>query len=274
MRRFIQVDVFAGERLRGNPLAVVIDGDGLDDHQMQRFANWTNLSETTFICSATRPDADYRLRIFTPTRELDFAGHPTLGSCHAWLEAGGHANGREVVQECGVGLVTIRRGERLAFAAPPPRRTEPLDPVTLTEVCACVGVDARSIVGHRLLDNGPTFHALLLADAAAVLAVRPDLAAMGDRLIAVAGRTSGGDDADLEVRMFAPGVGVPEDPVTGSLNAILAQWLIGAGVMPHGYVASQGTALGRAGRVHVETHDGQVWVGGETITCIRGTVDI
>ncbi len=276
MRPFTQVDVFTNVPLLGNPVAVVLDGDGLGDEQMQRFANWTNLSETTFICAPTHPAADYRLRIFTPTRELDFAGHPTIGSCHAWLEAGGSPKGVDVVQECGVGNVVIRRGERLAFAAPTPRQMRPLDDLELRRTCTSAGIDPHAVIDHQLLDNGPVFHTLLVDDATTVLNCRPDLMVIGDLLVAVAGpyASDGRAGADIEIRMFAPAAGVAEDPVTGSLNAVLAQWLIGAGHMAADYVASQGTVLGRAGRVHVGTVDGQVWVGGDAVSCIRGTVAI
>ncbi len=276
MRRFSQVDVFTNAPFRGNPVAVILDGDGLSTEQMQRFANWTNLSESTFICSPTHPDADYRLRIFTPACEMEFAGHPTIGSCHAWLEAGGTPKGAAIVQECGVGNVTIRHDERLAFAAPPPRQMRPMTSAELAATCAGAGIDPAVVVDHQLLDNGPVFNTILVNDAQAVLECSPNLLAVGDLHVAVAGRYRSATTVgpDIEVRMFAPGLGVAEDPVTGSLNAILAQWLIGAGHMHDHYLASQGTALGRAGRVHIRTEDGDVWVGGDAVTCIRGEVAI
>lgn len=276
MRRFSQVDVFTNAPFRGNPVAVVLDGDGLSTDQMQRFANWTNLSETTFICSPTHPDADYRLRIFTPAREMEFAGHPTIGSCHAWLEAGGVPKATTIVQECGVGNVTIRNEERLAFAAPSPRQMRAMTPAELAATCAGARIDPAMVVDHHLLDNGPVFNTILVDDAQTVLGCSPDLQAIGDLHVAVAGRyqSPAPGAPDVEVRMFAPGLGVAEDPVTGSLNAILAQWLIDAGHLPAQYLASQGTALGRAGRVHISTDGGNVWVAGDAVTCIRGEVAI
>ncbi len=275
MRRFQQVDVFTAVPYLGNPVAVVLDCDRIPDAQMLAFANWTNLSETTFVLPPTDPGADYRLRIFTPARELPFAGHPTLGSCHAWLAEGGVPAGEHVVQQCGVGNVAIRRdGERLAFAAPPPRRMERMDESTLAHACAAAGIAATAVHAHQVLDNGPVFHALLVADAATVLGCRPDFAAIGDLNVALVGPYGdhGADDPAVEIRVFAPGSGVPEDPVTGSFNAIAAQWLIGRGTLPERYVASQGTVLGRRGRVHIGVEADQVWVGGEAVTCIRGTV--
>lgn len=276
-RRFAQVDVFTSEPLRGNPVAVVLDADGLDDATMQRFARWTNLSETTFVLPPTVAGADYRVRIFTPGRELPFAGHPTIGSAHAWLEAGGSYAGERVIQECGVGLVPLRRtGGRLAFAAPPPRRSEPLPAPDLVRICSALGIDPERIVDHRLLDNGPVFATLLLGDAADVLAIAPDLARLGDTMVGVAGthRSGGSDDPLFEVRMFAPGIGVPEDPVTGAFNAALAQWLIASERAPSSYVAAQGTAIDRAGRVHIDAEGDDVWVGGDAVTCVAGTVTI
>jgi PhzF family phenazine biosynthesis protein len=276
MRRFSQVDVFTNAPLRGNPVAVVLDGDGLSDDEMQRFANWTNLSETTFVCSPTHPDADYRLRIFTPAREMDFAGHPTIGSCHAWLEAGGVPKATAIVQECGVGNVTIRRDGRLAFAAPQPRQMRPLTPTELAATCTGARIDPALVIASQLLDNGPVFHTIVVDDAQTVLDCSPDLLAIGDLHVAVAGRyrAPAPGSPDLEVRMFAPGLGVAEDPVTGSLNAILAQWLIDVGLMPDRYLASQGTVLGRAGRVHISMDGGDVWVAGDAVTCIRGELTI
>jgi PhzF family phenazine biosynthesis protein len=286
-RHFAQVDVFTDVAYRGNPLAVVIDGDGIDDEAMQRFANWTNLSETTFILPPTDARADYRVRIFTTDRELPFAGHPTLGTCHAWLEAGGVPRGANVVQECGVGLVTIRReGRRLAFAAPPRRRDGPLPEAEVGVIAKGLGVRRDEIVHHAWCDNGPEWRGIMLASADRVLALKPDaetlrpiglgIGVVGPK-VGVIGPTGVVDrDAPaFEVRAFIAGPnGVAEDPVTGSLNAAVGQWLTGAGLAPDRYVASQGTALGRAGRVHVQRDDdGQVWVGGDVVTCISGTVD-
>ena len=309
LRSYQQVDVFTAIPYRGNPLAVVLDGSGLSDVQMQRFAHWTNLSETTFVLPASAEaralGADYRLRIFTPGGELPFAGHPTLGSCHAWLAHGGQPQQPgQVVQECGVGLVTLRRdGTRLAFAAPALRRSVP-EPALLQAVLAALDLHPNQVLAAQLLDNGPQWLSLLLDSPATVMAVQPDHATLknlGQKvglasveysdiaplLIARSNREARafGSRADtaaepetgvatgLQVRAFAAAIGVPEDPVTGSLNASLAQWLIAEGVLPERYTARQGAALGRDGWVYI-TQDaaGQVWVGGDSVTCIAGTV--
>ena len=274
-RRFAQVDVFTAEPLRGNAVAVVFDAEGLSDAQMQAFARWTQLSETTFLLRPTRPAADYRLRIFTPAEELPFAGHPTLGSCHAWLEAGGRPRADEVVQECGVGLVRIRRdGSRLAFAAPPLRRSGAVDEATRTQIARALRVDVAELLATQWVDNGPGWVAAMLPSAAAVLALEPDYAAMLPLNLGVIGAHAPGHDTAFEVRAFVPSLGVPEDPVTGSLNAGLAQWLIGAGLAPARYVASQGARLERAGRVHVEQVGADIWVGGDSVTCIVGSLQL
>ncbi|MEP9364675.1 PhzF family phenazine biosynthesis protein [Nocardioides sp. CN2-186] len=270
--RFSQVDVFSSEPLLGNPVAVVHDADGVTDEQMASFARWTNLSETTFLLSPTDPAADYRLRIWTPGGELPFAGHPTLGSAHAWLEAGGVPAGDELVQECGAGLVTIRRGETLAFAAPPLTRSGPVDADDVAGICRALRIPGAAIVETTWIDNGPGWVGVLLEDAAAVLALDPDWAAFGDLKIGVVGEYAEGPVA-VEVRAFCPGYGMPEDPVTGSLNAGIGQWLAGER-LPASYVASQGTALQRAGRVRVSRVGQEVWVGGDTRTTITGTVDL
>ena len=276
LRRFHQLDVFTAVPLRGNPLAVVHDAAGLTEATMADFARWTNLSETTFLLPPTDAGADYRVRIFTPGGELPFAGHPTLGSCHAWLAAGGvPRQGDVVVQECGVGLVRVRRrGARLAFAAPPLRRSGPLEAAMRERIAAVLGVLPDDILQHQWVDNGPGWCAVMLRSAAQVLAVRPDWAKMNGLKLGVVGAQPAGQDTLFEVRAFVPGLGVPEDPVTGSLNAGLAQWLIGAGLAPTRYVAAQGAALGRAGRVHVEQLGDTVWVGGDVAGCIEGTVDL
>lgn len=275
-RPFAQVDVFTAVPYLGNPVAVVVDAVGVTDEQMAAFARWTNLSETTFLLPATTPDADYRLRIFTPGGELPFAGHPTIGSAHAWLEAGGRPHRSDgVVQECGVGLVELRReGDRLGFAAPPLRRSGPVESEVLARVTASLRLPDDAVLDAAWVDNGPPWIGVLLRDAETVLAVRPDLTVMGDLLVGVVGRCSPGADADVEVRAFVPGMGIPEDPVTGSLNVGLAQWLIPAGVLPDRYVASQGAALHRAGRVHVERDGDRTWICGDAVTCIAGTVDL
>ncbi|MEF7617120.1 PhzF family phenazine biosynthesis protein [Aquincola sp. MAHUQ-54] len=271
-RRFTQLDVFTAQALRGNPLAVVHDAQGLSDDEMAAFARWTNLSETTFLLPPTDPGADYRVRIFTPGGELPFAGHPTLGSCRAWLQAGGRPRGEHVVQQCGVGLVRVRRdGERLAFAAPPRRRTGPLPADVLATIAAGLRIPASDIVHHEWCDNGPGWSAVMLRSAAQVLSLKPDWPALGDLKLGVVGPHAPGQDAQFELRAFITG-GNYEDPVTGSLNAGVAQWMIGAGLAPARYVAAQGTAMGRAGRVFVE-HDGaDVWVGGHVAACIDGQV--
>lgn len=275
-RPFAQVDVFTAEPYLGNPVAVVIDGEGLTDAEMAALARWTNLSETTFLLRPTTPEADYRLRIFTPGGELPFAGHPTLGSASAWLGTGAVPQRvGTLVQECGVGLVRLRReGGRLAFAAPPLRRSGPVTPEVRERVAAALRVPGDAITDCAWVDNGPGWVGALLADGDAVLAVEPDLGLMADLAVGVVGPWGPGHGADVEVRAFHPGIGVSEDPVTGSLNAGLAQWLIPAGVLPDRYVAAQGTALRRAGRVHVERVGAETWIGGDTVTCIAGTVTL
>jgi PhzF family phenazine biosynthesis protein len=274
LRPFRQVDVFAATPYYGNPVAVVLDGSGLTTEAMQHFANWTNLSETTFVLPATDPAADYRVRIFTPSVELPFAGHPTLGTCHAWLEHGGSPHDpAAVVQECGAGLVRIRpTDDGLAFGAPPLVRSGPVDDADVDHIAALLGLSVSEIVDAQWVDNGPGWVAVLLADADAVLAVRP---APSDLDIGVVGPYPPGSPIAVEVRAFFPkDGGTVEDPVTGSLNASLAEWLLRTGRVTVPYVASQGTAIGRAGRVHVTSDDGQIWVGGGTVTCLAGEVDL
>jgi PhzF family phenazine biosynthesis protein len=276
MRRdFREVDVFTTTPYYGNPVAVVLDGSDLTTDQMQRFAHWTNLSETTFVLPPSGPDADYRVRIFTPVAELPFAGHPTLGTCHAWLEAGGAARpGGVIVQECGAGLVRVRRTDAgLSFAAPPLVRSGPVDEPLLEHIAELAGINRADIVDAQWVDNGPGWVAVLLADADAVLALRPkpvdlDLGAVGPYPVE--------SPYAFEVRAFFPKDGATvEDPVTGSLNASLAEWLLRTGRATTPYLASQGTALGRAGRVHVSTGpDGTIWVGGGTVTCVTGQVEL
>ena len=277
-REFRQVDVFTDTPYLGNPVAVVLGADGLGDEQMKAFARWTNLSETTFVLTPRASAADYRVRIFTPAGELPFAGHPTLGTCHAWLEAGGRPAATiprpdAVVQECGAGLITVRRGDAgLAFAAPPTVRSGPVSDEVAERVARALNVARADIVDIAWADNGPGWVAALLASAEAVLAVRPGAVDMD---IGIAGPYPDGSPEALEVRAFSPQVGSVEDPVTGSLNASLAQWLLGSGRIKAPYVASQGTAMGRRGRVHVSCDaDGQVWVGGGTVTCVSGTVEL
>jgi len=277
MRRFRQVDVFTTEPYLGNPLAVVLDGDGLSTREMQRFARWTNLSETAFLLPPTVPEADYRVRIFTTGGELPFAGHPTIGSCHAWLETGGvAASDRVIIQECGVGLVTLSRAHgRLAFAAPALIRSGPVDESDLGWISRVLGIDPAEIVDAAWVDNGPGWVGVRLAGVAAVLALEPDLTAVDRYAIGVVGIHDDPTEAAVEVRAFSRhGAEPAEDPVTGSLNASLAQWLLGSGELTAPYVASQGAALGRRGRVHVDSADGEIWIGGDVITCIDGTVEL
>jgi PhzF family phenazine biosynthesis protein len=272
-RQFRQVDVFAEEPFVGNPVAVVHGADGLADDEMRLFARWTNLSETTFLLPPTDERADYRVRIFTPMQELPFAGHPTLGTAHAWLEAGGPPARRDViVQECAAGLITLRRtSQGLAFRAPSTLRSGPVDESTLQEVAAVLGVARSEFTDAQWADNGPGWVAVELASAEAVLAVKPGATNLK---IGVFGRHPAGSPEAIEVRAFFPsGAGVTEDPVTGSLNAALAQWLLASGKAAAPYTASQGTVLGRRGRVHVTTDaDGAVWIGGGTHTLISGSV--
>jgi PhzF family phenazine biosynthesis protein len=280
-RRFQQVDVFSPDPFRGNPLAVVMDADGLSTEEMRQFSRWTNLSETTFLLPPTSPEADYRVRIFSLAQELPFAGHPTLGSCHAWLTAGGvpREAGR-IVQECGAGLVPIRRGEHgLAFAAPPLLRTGPVDEAFVEQLAAVLGIGRGEIVDAKWADNGPGWVAVLLKDAGAVLALEPDFSRYsGDEVlnVGIVGAYPAGSECAFEVRaVFSDEQGaMREDPVTGSLNASLAQWLLATGRATAPYVASQGTRLGRRGRPRIEQDaDGTVWVGGPAITCIQGDVE-
>lgn len=274
-RPFGEIDVFTSGPYRGNPVAVVLDGDGLSTEQMQRFAHWMNLSETTFVLPPTAEGADYRVRIFTPVAELPFAGHPTLGTCHAWLEAGGTPRTPgEIVQECGAGLVTLRRtAVGLAFAAPPVLRDGPVDAELLARIASLLRIDAASIVDASWADNGPGWVAVLLPSADAVLALEPGNV---DLDLGVVGPYPPGSPEAFEVRAFFPKDGTcVEDPVTGSLNASLAPWLLRTGRVTTPYVVSQGTALGRAGRVHIsQDAGGVIWVAGATVTRLSGQADL
>ena len=311
MRSFSQSDVFTNQATRGNPVAVVLDAEAMTDDEMARFANWTNLSETTFVLPPTDPQADYRVRIFTPGNELPFAGHPTIGTCHAWLEAGGQPQTPgTVIQECGVGLVTLRQTGRLAFAAPPLIKGGPVSEDDVAPVCAVLGIERAAIIDAQWCDNGPGWLAVMLESADAVLALEPDfsqtegigagvigeapLGVVGPNKIGTVGMSGGSPDSDassstsgsvgmsggspdsdIEVRaFFRTGPIVAEDPVTGSLNAAVAQWLLGNGTLTAPYVARQGTALGREGYVYVEEADGEIWIGGDAVTVIAGTVDL
>jgi PhzF family phenazine biosynthesis protein len=279
-RGFKQIDVFTDVPYLGNPLAVVMDGEGLDTAAMQHFTNWTNLSECTFLLPPTpqgaAAGADYRVRIFCPGRELPFAGHPTLGTCYAWLEAGGSPKGEAIVQECGAGLVKIRRdGQRLAFAAPRRNKSGPLEEAGLEQIARGLGISRSEIIAHAWCDNGPNWQAVMLRSAEDVLAIKPDASVLAGLDVGVVGPRAEGD-TQFEVRAFFPGNnGMTEDPVTGSLNAAIAQWLIESGLAPERYVAAQGTALARRGRVFVERDDeGTIWIGGHSVVCIDGQVQI
>jgi len=275
-RPFRQVDVFSAEPFAGNPVAVVLDSEGLTTQSMQRFANWTNLSETTFVLPPDAPGADYQVRIFTAASELPFAGHPTLGTCHAWLEAGGQpASPDAIVQQCAAGLVQIRRqGGRLNFAAPPLLRSGDVEESLVASVAAQLGVSRSAIVDAQWADNGPGWVAVLLGSAQEVLDLRPRITPGTE--LGVAGPYPAGSECAIEVRaFFSQDDQSAEDPVTGSLNASLAQWLVTAGRLTAPYVASQGTVLGRRGRVHVSADEaGAIWVGGDTVTAISGSVDL
>lgn len=288
MRTFRQVDVFTAEPYKGNPVAVVHDADGMSDEAMQQFAHWTNLSETTFLLEPTDPAADYRVRVFTPQMELPFAGHPTIGTCHAWLEAGGQPKGDSIIQECGLGLITLRRSDgRLSFAAPELIKGGPVSDEELAMVCAVLQLDRSEIVAAQWADNGPGWIAVMLESADAVLSIEPDWGAaeyydigvVGPSPLGVVGRAPAEETPAIEVRaFFRTGSQVAEDPVTGSLNAALAQWLLrearngSAFGLTAPYVAAQGTAIGRAGRVYVEEAEGEVWVGGDAVTAVVGEV--
>ena len=274
--RYNTVDVFTATPLKGNALAVVHDATGLSDAAMQKFAHWTNLSETTFLLPPTGSHADYRVRIFFPSAELPFAGHPTLGSCHAWLAAGGKPRSRdEIVQECGVGLVRVRReGKRLAFAAPPLRRGGDVDAPTLAAITRSLGIERKAIRASQWVDNGPGWVAIMLGSRDELLALKPDFARLTPKDIGVVAPMPPGSETQFEMRAFIAGSGPNEDPVTGSLQAGLAQWMIGAGMAPERYVATQGTALGRDGRVYVEKRGNDVWIGGDSVTLVEGKVQL
>ena len=284
--RYSTVDVFAAKPLYGNALAVVHDAQGLTDVVMQKFTHWTNLSETTFLLPPMDPAADYRVRIFFPGGELPFAGHPTLGSCHSWLAAGGKPKNRdEIVQQCAVGLVRVRRdGTRLAFAAPPLKRSGPVDDATLDSIARSLRIERSAIRDSQWVSNGPGWVAVMLGSRAELLALKPDLTNLEPHdigvvaplppKVGVVAPTAEGDAASFEVRAFIGGGGPFEDPVTGSLQAGLAMWLIGSGRAPERYVAIQGTALGRDGRVYVEKRGDDIWIGGDCVTLVEGTVEL
>lgn len=273
---FRQVDVFSAIAYKGNPLAVIAEADGLDESEMKAIANWTNLSETTFLLKPTDPTADYRVRIFTPARELPFAGHPTLGTCHVFLALGDQPKSEHVVQECGAGLVRIKRdGARLAFAAPPLQRSGEVAPDLVAQIARSLGITTDAIKSAQWIDNGPGWVAVLLGSRSEVLALTHDPSLLPNQsygVVAPWDSARDGNEAQFEVRAFMSRGG--EDPVTGSLNAGLAQWLIGAGIAPTNYIASQGTVLGRAGRVHVAKDGDDIWIGGDVAECVSGTISV
>ncbi|MFD7500756.1 PhzF family phenazine biosynthesis protein [Streptomyces sp. NPDC059850] len=276
-RSFAQVDVFSTAPYRGNPVAVVLDGTDLTDEEMRQLARWTNLSETTFVLPPTTAEADYRLRIFTPGGELPFAGHPTLGSARAWLDHGGtprHAD--HIVQECGAGLVRVRRGDGvLSFAAPPRVRDGALDEEYVGEIVAAFGIERDRVLAHQWVDNGPGWAVVQLATAAEVLALEPDLSLIPTAMVGAIGAYPEGDAYDFELRTFAPGAGVAEDPVCGSMNAGVGQWLTATGAAPSAYRVSQGKRLGRAGTIEITADaDGTLWVGGAATGYIHGTITL
>ena len=278
LRRFIQCDVFSPTPYQGNGLAVVVDADGLTDEQMQRFAAWTNLAETTFLLKPTDPSADYRVRIFTPNREMPFAGHPTLGTCASWLHCGGIPKTTGMVrQECGVGIVEVDVSKRptLSFGAPATTIKE-MDPAHRADIMQVLNIPADAVVNTAELCNGPVWQLFELKHASQVLALDssrvrwPTFKAIG--LIAP---HPAGSECDYEVRMLAPSSGMSEDPITGSLNAAIAKWLMHSGRMQKSYLVAQGTQIGRTGRVTVTPGGPEtVWIGGEVHILIEGNVQL
>ncbi|MCZ4509619.1 PhzF family phenazine biosynthesis protein [Streptomyces sp. ActVer] len=276
-RPFVQVDVFSTTPYLGNPVAVVLDGTDVTDEEMQRLARWTNLSETTFVLPPTVPEADYRLRIFTPGGELPFAGHPTLGSACAWLENGGTPQDSDrIVQECAAGLVSLRRRDGLlSFAAPPLIRDGALDEEFVDQIVTAFGIKRERVLAHQWVDNGPGWSVIQLSDAEEVLALEPDFSLIPTAMVGAIGAYPDGAEHAFEIRTFAPGIGVAEDPVCGSMNAAVGQWLTSTGGAPSTYRVSQGGRVGRAGTIEITADaDGTVWVGGATTSCIRGTVTL
>jgi len=274
---FQMIDVFGSGAFTGNPVAVVHDAEGLSTPEMMEITRWLNLSETTFLLQPTIDEADYRVRIFTLRGELPFAGHPTLGTCHAWMSAGGHPSEGTVIQECGIGLVPLRTRNRLSFAAPPLIRSGPVDEGFLEGIAAVLGIEPTKIVDAEWVDNGPGWVGILLEDHESVLSLKPDIgrySGSGQLDIGVIAPHPRRSDVDFEVRAFFSDdkLQLVEDPVTGSLNASLAQWLIGSGRAPDSYVAAQGTAIGRAGRIYITRDRSDIWVGGSTVTHITGVI--
>jgi len=277
-RRFQMVDVFAEQLLYGNPLPVVVDSDGLSGEDMLRITRWMNQSETTFLLPPSDPKADYRVRIFTLERELPFAGHPTLGTCYVWLQHGGQPNNPElIVQECGAGLIPIRRqGKQLAFAAPPLQRSGPVEDAKIEEVANVLRISRREMVDIEWVDNGPGWIGVLLGSAKAVLELDPAGSHEATIDIGVVGPYPQGHEFAFELRAFYTDQNnsMREDPVTGSLNASVAQWLIASGRAQPPYMAHQGTCLGRSGRIHVAQEGGEIWIGGRVISLIEGTCSV
>jgi PhzF family phenazine biosynthesis protein len=273
---FQQVDVFTNRPLMGNALAVVHGADNLSDKQMTKFANWTNLSETTFLLNPINDSADYKVRIFTPNNELPFAGHPTLGSCFAWLSNGGIAKSKDVIiQECAIGLIKIRKdGSRLSFEAPELIKSGSLDDLTLKKVAMSLRIGVSDIINHQWVDNGPGWCAVMLKNAQQVLALDPDPQLLKDFKIGVIGSYPDGSETDFEVRAFAMPYGIYEDPVTGSLNAGIAKWFFNTNSVKDEYTVSQGKALGRDGKIFIQKIDNTIWVGGEIISCINGELTL
>lgn len=271
--RFAQVDVFSSQPYRGNPVAVVLDAEDISPATMQTIAQWTNLSETTFLLPPTTEEADYRLRIFTPTGELPFAGHPTLGSARAWLDHGGSPRTEgSIVQECGAGLVQLRNNdELLSFAAPPMIRTGPIEEDYLAQLITAYGITPEQVVNHQWVDNGPGWAVVQLATADEVLSLEPDFTHLPEAMVGAVGAYPEGSPHAFELRAFAPAVNVPEDPVCGSMNASVAQWLTSTGQAPQHYTVSQGSRLHRAGEISITVEDNTVWVGGATRTLFLGT---
>ena len=278
-RRFIQCDVFASTATKGNGLAVVVDADGLSDAQMQDFAAWTNLAETTFLLPPTDPPADYRVRIFTPTKEMLFAGHPTLGSCAAWLHCGGVPRDADVIQqECAIGLVPIdMRGAVPAFVAPP-TQVAPLPPEALTRLTTALGIGRNDVIRAAALSNGPEWQVLELTDAQAVLDVDAGAVRWPEyQGVSLLGAYPPGAECDFEIRNVSPSSGMAEDPITGSLNAAVARWMHQDGRLRGDIVVAQGTKLGREGRVYIRTdHEDpdRVLIGGVSQIVIEGVVTL
>ncbi len=276
-RRFAQVDVFSTTPYLGNPVAVVLDAEGLSEGLMQRIARWTNLSETTFVLPPTRAEADYRVRIYTPEAELPFAGHPTLGTARVWLDERRRAPRRRcaVLQECQAGLVRVRSDAGLLwFAAPPTIRTGDLDSAFLLRIVTAFGITRDQVIAHQWVDNGPGWAVIQLATAGEVLDLEPDLSLIPDAMVGAIGAHPAGSTQAYEMRTFAPRVGVAEDPACGSMNAAVAQWLVRIGAVSAPYRVAQGRRLDRAGDISIRPDaDGTIWVGGNATTLLRGTVD-